>query len=579
MHLQTTTSIARGVHLWYELKADPEQTNNLILCGTKWDAATNGPYGFVYTSSDSGTTWQAVLEDRSSAWVTEHSCAFGLNHHAYFISDASTVFDGEQHHDLGVTRLFVSADAGTHWIERKKTGWADFSTSAVSATTGRLYTFFNDPTLSDAGRNRGSRVGLLVFSPDGERMEGPFSIAGTEELNYQGAYPDDAAALKSGDVAALYYGVRQTAAGPEGELGFIRADTSAEPSLVRTVISRGRLKKDCWSSEIYALAYDPEQNRLFVLYVEGCGTTRMMLTSSDDEGRTWTKSEAIAMQAEGTMVMYPSLVAGPNGVLGLLWSEWNGGSGRWFFAQIRDKRLIEPRIELSRGAAPLEVTGDSLWTTIHRPKGLQSESGGTRSGPSITVGVRGLVDVVWRSSGLIAMGDKILAIWPSRGTEGMRLNSGVLSAVGSVSMDKTSADLQQTANPDITQYSVITYGGAQSFDQATGTLKVCLALGNRGNESIRLPITLEVTDVQSSAGAVSILNATNGVPEAGAIWDISDSVTGDRLAPGATTNPFCLSFHVPGLSRSASPLDEDLVALKVRVLAPTRRSPDREARP
>jgi hypothetical protein len=571
MHLEGTTAIAQGVHLWYEIKADPEQPNNLILCGTRWDALANNPYGFVYASWDTGATWQAVLEDRNSPWVTEHSCAFGLKHHAYFISEASKVFDGEQHHNLGVTRLFVSVDAGKHWTETNKTGWADFSTSAVSSVTGRLYTFFNDPSASDPGRNRGNSVGLLLFSPDGAQMAGSFFLPEMRDLNYEGVYPSDAVALKSGDVSALYYGARRTKTGLEGELGFIRADKSAEPSLKRVVISRGPLDNGCWSSETYALAYDRERNRLSVLYVEGCKTTRLMLTSSDDEGRTWTKSVAVAQQEEGKIVMYPSLVASSDGVLSLLWSEWNKGSGRWLFAQIRDTRLVEPPVELPPGAEALTVSNDSLWTTVHRSKEVESEIGSTSSGPPITISVRGLVDVVWRSNGLIAVRDRILAIWPSGGPEGTRLNSGILSPFDSVATGKKSGDLNKTADPDATQNSVITYGGRQIFDRATGTLTVCLALANRGTESIHLPITLEATDIQSPAGVVSILNATNGLRGAGARWNISDSVTGDRLAPGTKTNPFCLSVHVDGLARNASPFDEDIVALKLRVMESTRR--------
>jgi hypothetical protein len=579
MRLDATGSIAEGVHLWYEIKADPEEPRNLILCGTKWDAVTNGPYGFVYASSDSGSTWQAVLEDRNSVWVTEHSCAFGLKHRAYFVSEASKVFDGEQHHNLGITRLFVSADAGQHWIETCKTGWADFSASAVSPTTGRLYTFFNDPSTIDPGRNRGNSIGLLVFSPDGKQVEGSFSLAEMRDRNYQGVYPNNAIALNSGEIAVSYYGARQTSAGLEGELGFVRADTSSQPSLERTVISRGVWGKECLHFDNNDLAYDRERNRLFALYVEGCKTTRMMLTSSDDEGRTWAKSIVIAEQEEGRMVMDPSLVASPGGVLGLLWSEWKEVSRRWLFAQIQDKRFVEAPIELSREAETLQVSNDSLWSTIHRPKGPQKESTGTSSGPSITVDVRGLVDVVWRSSGLIAMGDRFLAIWPSRGTEGMRLNSGILTGVGSASIAKTPLGLKQPLNPDVTRYSLITYGGSQSFDKATGTLTVCLALTNRGNESMRVPIKLEATDIQSPAGAVTILNATNGLGGVGAIWDISDSVSGDRLAPDTTTNPFCLSAHVGGFSRHALPWDENLLTLKMRVLSPVRNSLERETEP
>ena len=149
----------------------------------------------------------------------------------------------------------------------------------------------------------------------------------------------------------------------------------------------------------------------------------------------------------------------------------------------------------------------------------------------------------------------------------MRLNSRVLDARRSVSNEKNSAGRSETADRDVTERSVITYGGRQSFDHATGTLTVCLAVANRGNEAMRLPIKLEAIDIQSPAGPVSILNATKSFGGSRAIWDISDSVTGDRLPPGATTNPSCLLFRVAGISPSASPLDEGLLTLKMRVIA------------
>ena len=566
-HFDTTTSIADGVHLWYEVKADPQEPSNLILCGTKWDASTNGPYGFVYASSDSGSSWRAVLEDRNSAWVTEHSCAFGSQHRAYFISEASKVIDGEPHHDLGVTRLFVSTDAGKHWIESKKTGWADYSTSAVSAATAKLYTFFNDPSTSDPGRNRGNSVGLLVFSPNGTEVQGPFFFSRMPEHDYQGVYPKAATPLENGEVAALYYAARKTARSIEGELGLIRAGGSPQPSLEGTVIARGSFDKDCLSFDHNALAYDPERSRLSVVYVEGCKTTRMMLTSSDDEGRTWAKSVVVAEREQGTAMKYPSLVARPGGNLGFLWSEWRGTSSRWRFAEIQDKKLVGPPIELSGDAETLAASNDSLWTTIHRPRGAPSEGASAPPSPATVVGVRGLAGVVWRDSGLLAIGDKILAIWPSIGPEGMRLNSRVLDARRSVSNEKNSAGPTETVDRDVTERSVITYGGRQSFDHATGTLTVCLAVANRGNEAMRLPIELEAIDIQSPAGPVSILNATKSFGGSRAIWDISDSVTGDRLPPGATTNPSCLLFRVAGFSPSASPLDEGLLTLKMRVIA------------
>jgi hypothetical protein len=579
IHLESSATIAEGVHLSYDIKADPEEPKSLILCGTKWDALTNSPYGFVYASFDSGLTWESVLEDRSSLWVTEQSCAFGPKHRAYFISEASKVFDGQQHHGLGTTRLFVSDDSGKHWTETTKTGWADFSTSAVSSTTDRLYTFFNDPSPSDPGRNRGSSVGLLVFSPDGKQVAGSFFLAEMRDGDYRDAYPSHAVALKTGEVSTLYYGVRQTSLGLEGEVGFIRATTSSQPLLARTVIAHGTFENTCLSIANDALAYDRKRNRLFVLYLEGCKSPRMMLTSSDDEGRTWTRSAVVGQDGDGITAMYPSIVVLKDGTLGFLWSEWTGTSGRWLFAQIRGDRFVDPPIQLSQEELNLTVNDESLWTTFHRPLALGNGPGALAAGSSITIGVRSLADVLWGNPGLIAMGQDILAVWSSSGPQGMKLNSGVLGVVGSDTAAKAFVTSDQPSRLDLTQYSVILYGGRQSFDRTTGKLTVCLTLANRGSEPIGLPVKLEVTGLRSVADTAAILNATNGLQGVGAIWDLSDSVTGDRLAPNTTTNPFCLSIRVQALSANGWKLDENIVSLDVRVTGPVARSAAREAKP
>src|SRR5213078_2187380 len=205
------TLIAHGWHPWYEVKADSENPKNLILCGTQWDAQRNAPTGFVYVSTDGGLTWQVTLKDRSTSWVTEQSCAFGRNHKAYFVSESSQVIDGSPHHQFGTTRLFISLDGGQHWTATIKTGWADYSTSAVNTSSGKLYTLFNSWDASrDQGRNWGANFGLLVFSQDGKAVEGPFYSSAIRDLGYQSIFPKDAGGLKSGTVVALYLAKKNT---------------------------------------------------------------------------------------------------------------------------------------------------------------------------------------------------------------------------------------------------------------------------------------------------------------------------------------------------------------------------------
>jgi hypothetical protein len=551
--------VGAGWHPWYETKADPEDSRNLIICGTKWDGQRNSPFGFVYVSGDSGANWQIALEDRNSAWVTEHSCAFGPHHRAYFISEASKVVDGELYHHLGTTRLYVSTDGGWHWKEEIKTGWADFSTSAVSSLTGKLYTFFHWST--GKGEPDGNHnVGLLVFSHDGRRMSGPFFDSTIQRLGYSGIYPSDAIALKSGAVVTLYRGVTQGPMGSEGDLGIIGASPSLKPSLVHATIAHTILGRDCINTDEGSLAYDAKQNRLFVLYVDGCKDTRIMLAFSDDEGRTWTKGQSVVdPQHANQRVVCPSLVASADGVLGLLWKDGRF-SGRWLFSRIQGQKLLEPT-ELSHDSEKHEVSEDSLWTVIDQ---WNDADAAPEPEPSIKLKIRSEQNVVWRGKGLIAVGDKVLAVWPLSSNEGKGLYAGTLGPKGSV-LSEASTGVANLV--DVTRQTVMLYGGMQRFDRFTKALKVCLALENRGDKAIKVPIKLEVSDIRSPLGAVSILDSRNDLARLGALLDISDSVTG-YLAPNSSSNPFCLSFRleIPPKDSSLQAGDK-LLSLKMKVLA------------
>jgi hypothetical protein len=568
--LESKRAIAGGWYPWYELKTDPENADNLIVCGTKWDARQNAPFGFVYTSSNGGVTWTTALEDRSSAWVSEQSCAFGRDHKAYFISEASKVIDGVPHHQLGSTRLFISRDDAHRWKESLRTGWADYSTSAVSSSSGRLYTFFNFPNTRDPARTWGNTIGLLVFSADGDHVEGPFYDRAMRNLAYSGAYPSDAVALKSGAIVALYYGRRRTSEGWEGNLGIIRAGPSPEPSLQSIIIYRSRSGADenCFRFTDQSLAYDARHNRLFLVYLAGCKTARhIMLTSSADEGKSWTRSVPLSNpQSPNASAYSPSLAVLSGGTLGLLWQE-GLSSGRWLFSYIRGSELAWPPIELSRALAEYEPSSDSLWTWVYQPSGPQDWGPNTPLSSSATLVVRDESNDIWRASGLVATNRNFLAVWPTENSSGMQLKFAVLGSRGSIVKKRTAARDDSTQH-DVTKDTLVLYGGAQSYDPGSRTVRVFVTIANRGNRPIENPITLEAVKVTSPLGTVRITNATNRLPGAGAMWDISSSVTGGAIPPGARSNPFCLSFHLKFRSGDLSASSgRDLVSLKFKVLA------------
>jgi hypothetical protein len=559
------TSVGDGAHPWYEIKVDPENADNLIVCGTKLDAVLDAPIGFIYSSSDRGKSWRSVLEDKNSTWVTEQSCAFGPNHRAYFISEASKIIEGNPHHELGTSRLYVSTDAGQHWRETMKTRWADYSTSTVSSPSGKLFTFFNT-IAGEPGRSWGSNIGLLVFSPDDNKVEGPFFDSPIQDIGYDGSFPSSATALKSGTVAALYYGTKAGSLGREADLGVIRAKRAPALLLEHTVILH-RLESDCFHLNDSSLAYDPQHDRIFVVYLDGCKNTQIMLTSSDDEGRTWTTGAVVArFQNPKREISNPALVVGTGDNLGLLW-EKGQGSGRWLFSYIRNQKLADPATELSQGVRSNQVSDDSLLTWIYQPN---QQHGGNPNAPpegAITVNIVNMLNVVWRGSGLVTAGDKILAVWLSGSSEGTRLYARSFSASGSSSKEAMPTD-PKVGDSDVTADTVMFYGGMEHFDSTTAVLKICLTIGNRGVKSLRVPIKLVVEDIKSPIGTISVLNATNGLPGVGAVWDISDSVTGDRIAPHTISNPFCLSFHLEIPAKDFSGFEaNNLLVLKMRVVA------------
>lgn len=558
LKLEARSVIRTGAHPWYEVKVDPENSRNLIICGTKLDTRVDSLFGFVYASSDGGITWKTALEDRNSLWVTEQSCAFGPKHRAYFISASSKVNNGTPQHEQGTTRLYISPDGGQTWTQTNKTGWADYSTSVVSPASRKLYTFFNI-IAGERGRTWGSNVGLLVFSSDGTTIEGPYFDPAIQELDYDGSFPSQAVSLQNGTLAVLYYGTRTTDNGTQADLGILRVRRSEKPLLEHTTILQTVLARDCLRLNDASLVYEQRPDRLFLVYVEGCNRRQLKLLSSDDEGKTW---KHVGVIGSYRLADNPSLVLTSDGILGLLWEEGEG-SGRWLFSSIWDQKLIEPPVVLSPETAGVQASTDSILTWIYQPNELH---GGKASDSAITLNVVNMMNIVWRAAGAVAIGEKVFMVWPSGDKTGMRLYSGVFTPTRIFGPLRRSSPLNQGS--DVTEQIVLLYGGVEHFDPTSGCLRVCLKLGNQGGQPIRAPLWLEASDIRSPIGTISIVNATNRRSGTGAKWDISDALTGTQIYPRTASNSFCLSFRlvIPSGSMHFSK-PGNLLVLKLRVIA------------
>lgn len=549
--------VANGSHPWYEIKADPENSDNVILCGQRWNARRNGSTGVVYASSDAGQSWRLALEDASSDWVSEESCTFGPKHKAYFISEASKVIDGAPHHDQGTTRLFVSNDGGQSWHETLKTGWADYSTSAASSTTGTVFTFFNYEGTYEKGGNHGSSIGVLQFSSDGQQASGPFIDPAMVAVNYQGIYPSGAVALQDGSVAALYFAGRRDSGGAmRYELGFVRVQPTTPPSISFSVLANTGMK--CLRFDGNSLTYEPQRGSLVVVYSDQIGDMcRLVLASSLDDGKTWAKDTILgAVKEQDHGIDHMSIAHRPDGSMGLLWED----SGSWWFSTLHAHTMDALPVQIASRTNPLRIPSDSLMTVIPEPREHQSETDDPVD--ALRLNLQTLTNTIWRSRGLLASRDEFQVVIPT--VSGASQTS--LSLIHFPEDRIVRVISQSPLGQDATDQSLLIYGGFQSFDSVTGTLSIDLRLANRGTLPIRTPIHLVLQHISSSAGEVSVVNAQNSVTGPGAIWDISQSVTGTQIPPGASTdNTFRLSFHLD-LTHKIVPL-RDLLDLSVKVVA------------
>jgi hypothetical protein len=549
--------VSRGWHPWFEVRADPEDPNKLMICGSRWIAKNNALYGFVYSSADGGISWRIALEDRNSSWVSEQSCAFGPNHTAYFVSEASKVIDGQTHHNLGRTRIFISHDGGQQWSEAAQTGWADWSTSAVSVRSGSLMSFFNFGDTAEQNIGWGSTVGLLVFPKDGSHLSGPYLDGSMRTKGYTGVYPSDATALADGSVVSLYWGVAKGAAGYQAELALERVEPKSpgEPAVSIVAKADTSSTRSCLALTNYALTYDAGKNRIFVVYYENRDDTcQLVLATSDDRGQSWVKEGPIT-DASGSPLAtaHPSVAVNVDGELGLLWESGT----KEFFAVVQDGRLREAPVLVYEGSAVLGVLNDSLWTVLTSPDARSAV--GNETGAVVKVNVRDEVDT-WRSGRLAAIGHRFCAVLPVVEPQGQTLFSRVLSSLKS----ETSSD---SSPADVTSQVALAYGRGQHFDNLTGTLSLELSLINRGSTPIHNPICLEVKRVGSDVGKIRILNASNALPGLGAVWNISRYITGDQIPPGSSMyNAFPLLFHID-LSRNRPAGSEHLLDLSVKVLS------------
>jgi hypothetical protein len=582
-----------GWHPWYEIHVSPDDANNMIICGTKWLATNNAPFGFVYHSSDRGSSWTQVLEDKSSEWVTEQSCAFGVHGVAYFVSNASKMIStGSLKHELGTTRIYTSRDSGKTWTVGVQTGWTDSSTSVVDTKPGpnqnRLYVFFNglfafynslgakelaqenDPRKA----NSGTRVGIVSYKDGDSAVAGPYSsIAMLAEQNH-GSYPAPAFLLDDGSLFAFYVTQHKNSEGLLDRMTVEGVRIASEHSDVGspvTILDPLRetdegYSQDCGYSQNIDGAYDAVRDKLYFVFPaahdEKC---RLFLVTSSDGGRSWSKPQQLLSRDETDSSRYRSLAIAVNrdGILAVMW-EQKPSSGCWMFAIAESGSA-----SLSR-AQELGTCGAASSTSRH-PSSVGSSIIQEGSSASIskqypgtaTIYLRDTQNLVWRDESIAVTPDgEFRPIW----IDSANGNGEIRTTIVRVTSAETLINTAAKGLKDVTSQVILSLGADQPYDFKTNTISFKLRVTNNSIESMKGPFKVAVSRIDPRFNFAQIANATNGAPAAGAVWDIDASIPSNVLGPGATSEPFLLKFqYVP--DDDVGRISGDVLGFSVRVFA------------
>jgi hypothetical protein len=592
----SVVSSVSGRHEWYSVEADPENAANLITCGMGRDANDNTNYGFVYFSGDAGTTWNLVLEDKSSKAVNEESCAFGVHGVAYFVADAWKT-DDIGHDDPGTSRIWVSRDSGRTWFLGTRTGFTDGSASVVDRNSGpdqnRLYIFFNNLWIffssveDQAALARlpkvGTSTGLISFKEGDQEIAGPVFDPQMYQRLYNGTYMHQNLMLKDGSLLALFWskGSKETgrANSKTGE-GFLflaqHTDPNREKLSQPVLLFRTPPASVCDSVLTAPAAYDAATNTVYATYLDGSnGKCSLMLTESTDDGLTWSPghvwTEARDPETRGAYAppgRYRSfgLARNQEGVMALLWRDtWT--SSCWNFAASTDNgktysrpiklpgcsfvaddqdRLSNSYLEWDALSQADESTvADDAKIVIRNPYNL-----GENHVTGIAVSPDGVFHPVWITS-----------------EEG----EGQLRAASIAVIKPRDEKAHDVAHSDDgwrykTNEVKFLYGGSQDYDRSRRVLTESLIIRNSSGETLKAPVRLEI-DPSSQLGLIFPLDlrAEGFGSQIAQYMDIDQYLSAGELRPGASTAPIPLRFHFE-LSSDAKPEDDMLAHISIRLL-------------
>jgi hypothetical protein len=511
---------------------DPECDNNLIIAGARVSPNESSWQGYIYRSGDGGKSWTEALVDKSSRWVSEESCAFGLDHQAYFVTGVSDTSSYGNHHEFGQMHLYRSPDGGEAWSLLKTERFMDYTKIAIDrnagARRGNIYIFAHN--LKDGlGGDLGGKPALVTLR---EMPNLTFSVTTMENRKSEkfATFPSGAAVLSDGTAFAVF------GAGQRIEEGQKRGQTDlwieavfskdGGKTLNAPVVIRSSPKIVLLSS---SLAVNPATDELFVAWIESEGEGPnspnhiLMLAKSANRGLTWKVSKMETPLGQGLDVGTGVAIArNEQGVLGVLWYGRDGLSA-YLGLSYDSGPMIDKVIPLT----PSKTTGSdsSAFAAIDRflmafatgPAPKTQKNGLEEPSPSdnIRLWLKRYLQPPYESALLVDHAGAFHPVWVelANGPTELWTRKVVLERPAKNSTYPSVAGLM-----DITSKVLLSVSNVR-YDRLGGRVGVDISVANKTANAIDPPVLVLLAGNKTKDFSTD--NADNYQASSGAIWELN----------------------------------------------------------
>lgn len=541
-------------HVEMVIAAHPSDPRKLVA-GSMILGGNSGT--IIYSSTDGGATWMPHYPAGRLTSEADPLVLYTPRGTALFVDLPLTqrTPEGKQYLPLAFYR---SEDGGQVWqrpiLLGDTTQGHDHPWITADPRSGRIYisTLYGMP----------STLGHFRSDDDGRTFTGPKEMirSASDDIGYG---PVGLAVLSNGALVHLF--MESPIAQPDGTYGhkgwvMISRDggeTFGKPLAVATGSyppksleqEHGGRVQTFWQMAVDPSA-GPYRDRLYAAWTDyGTGLPQVMLTWSADRGETWSEPRPVGGPLPAGAYSYQhAMTVNKEGVLGVSWLDTRNhpGSDRYdayFSASLDGGETWLPPARLS------SETSDPLGTGNLRPSGTVWHD----RQESIRLSFLSPLNQFPHGGhyvGLAADADGAFhPLWPDARTGTFQAwTTKVRVEHGPAAPPR--AGPASAAPPIDLKAHVELLIDPSVYDAAARELRLPIRIRNRSDRPIRGPLQVQVKTFASGEGpkesTAAILNAANGQPGAGAVFDYGKALGDfDVLEPGAVTEPVVWRFKLP----------------------------------